>query len=306
MKNVVFFDGKFVSQEDATVPITTHALHYGTGCFEGIRAYYSKKENALLVFRLEDHYKRLLRSCKILFIRIPHTLQELCDITKKLLSKNFEPTDLYIRPLAFKSDSGVGKFNLKTLADSFAIYTVPFGRHENATKGVRAQVSSWERISDNAIPPRAKITGSYINTVLAKTESVLAGFDEAIFLNKEGHVVEGSVENIFLMRDGKVITPPVTDDILEGITRDTIMQLCKNELNLPVEERSVDRSELYTADEVFLVGTAVEISSVVEIDGRKIGDGNIGSLTKQLQKFYDQIVHGEIPKYTSLLTKVTK
>lgn len=301
----VFLDGKIIPEEDAKVSIKTHALHYGTGCFEGIRAYYNEKENALFVFRLKDHYKRFFESCKILFINLPLDIDGLCKTTEEILKKNFDKTDIYIRPLAFKSDNAVGKFNLKTLKDSLAIYTVPLGRYLN-TQGVKANISSWKRIPDNAIPPRGKITGSYVNTALAKTESLLNGYDEAIFLDSDGHVAEGSAENIFMVKDGKLYTPPVNSDILCGITRDTVIKLCKNDLNLEVEQRGIDRSEIYQADEVFLVGTGAEVSPVIEVDKRPIGDGKIGPISLRLKDTYHKLVHGEYPKYKEYLTKITE
>jgi branched-chain amino acid aminotransferase len=304
MKQTVFINGKFIPEEEATVSIKTHALHYGTGIFEGIRAYYDEKEKALFAFRLHDHFKRMHQSAKLLFIRIPYTPEELCDITKKLLQKNFTPTDIYIRPIAFKSAHAVGNFNLSTLEDSFSIYTVPMGRHINTTDGVRANISTWKRISDNAIPPRAKITGAYINTSLAKTESLLNGYDEALFLDEQGHIVEGSAENIFLVKDGHIITPPASEDILIGITRDTIMQLITHELNMPVIERSIDRSEAYQADEIFLVGTGAEVGGVIDIDKRPIGEGKVGKTTRKLQSLYHDLVHGKNKKYMYFLTRI--
>lgn len=306
MKRTVFFDGNFVSEEKAVVPVTAHALHYGTGVFEGIRAYYSSDQKALFIFRMRDHYKRLLESCKLLFIKLPYSLNELCELTKKLVQKNFEETDIYIRPLAFKSDVAVGNFNLKSLKDSLTIYTLPMGRHLNTESGSKVNISSWRRIPDNAIPPRGKITGAYINTSLAKTESILSGYDEAILLDHQGHIVEGSAENVFLIKDAKLITPPVSDDILVGITRDTVIKICCDELKLEVVERSIDRSEIYSADELILVGTGAEISPVIEADGRKIGEGKVGEISRKIQDIYQKIVHGEDTKYEQFLTKVIK
>lgn len=300
----MYLNGKFVQESEAVVPITTHALHYGTGCFEGIRAYYSEKENALLIFRMEDHYKRLMQSCKILMTTPKESINELCEITVKLIEKNFEKADLYIRPLAYKADPAVGNFNLKNLKNGFAIYTVPLGRYLNVDKGIRANVSSWRRIADNAIPPRGKITGSYVNTALAKSESLFAGFEEAILLDSEGHVTEGSAENIFIVKDGMVITPPVSSDILVGITRQTIMMLCQNDLSIPAVERVIDRSELYQADEVFFVGTGAEVTPVVEIDNRPIGVCKTGPITTRIKETYFSLVHGTYPKYKEFITRV--
>ncbi len=304
MSRTIFFNGKFVREEQAVVPITTHALHYGTGCFEGIRAYYNEKGKTLLVFRMEDHYKRLLESCKILMTTPPYSAKELCDITEKLLQKNFAKEDLYIRPLAYKADPAVGNFNLKTLKNGFAIYTVALGRYLNTDRGIRAQISSWRRVPDNAIPPRGKLTGSYVNTALAKSESLFAGYEEAILLDGEGHVTEGSAENIFIVKNGVAITPPESSDILIGITRQTIMMLCKNDLKISVVERNIDRSELYLADEIFLVGTGAEVTPVIEIDNRTIGNGKTGQITAKIKDTYFRLVHDQYPKYKELITRV--
>ena len=301
----IFIDDQFVDEDKAVVSVKTHALHYGTGCFEGIRAYYSEKDNCLYAFRLEDHYKRFLLSCKTLMIDLPYTVQELVDITIDLLKKNYSETDIYIRPLAFKSDPAVGNFNLKTLKSSLVIYTVSMGRYMDTEKGIRANISSWRRINDNSIPPRSKITGAYVNTSLAKTESLLAGYDEALLLDHNGHIVEGSAENIFMIKDGVAITPPVSDDILQGITRDTVMKLLEQELKIKVVERSIDRSEIYHADEVLLVGTGAEISPVIEVEGRIIGTGEIGKISKQLKELYFQLVHGEYKNFSEFTTKVS-
>ncbi len=291
-------------EEQAVVPITTHALHYGTGCFEGIRAYYNEKEDALLVFRMRDHFKRLLQSSKILLTAPNESLDELCHITEKLIEKNFVQEDLYIRPLAYKSDPAVGNFNLKTLKNGLAIYTVPMGRYLNTDKGISAHVSSWRRVSDNAIPPRGKLTGSYVNTSLAKSEALFSGYEEAILLDNDGHAVEGSAENLFIVRDGVVITPPESSDILVGITRQTVMMLCEKDLDIKVIERNIDRAELYQADEVFFAGTGAEVTPVVAIDGRDIGNEKIGKVTARIKDTYFSLVHGTYPKYKEYITKI--
>jgi branched-chain amino acid aminotransferase len=305
MKKTIFFNGKFIPEEKAVVPVTTHALHYGTGCFEGIRAYYSAKENALMIFRMRDHYKRLLNSIKVLYMGIPYSLDELCEITVKLLEKNFQKTDIYIRPLVFKSDPAIGNFNLKKVKDSLIIYAVSLGRHYEKEGGVSAKISSWRRVASNAIPPRAKITGSYANTCLAKTESFTEGYDEAIFLDQDGYVVEGSAENIFLIKNKVLITPPSNQDILVGITRDTILKICKNELGLKILEKRIKPKELYESDEVLLVGTGAEVAQVTLIDKKKIGGKKISkNIGLKIKNAYFQIVHGENPRYQDFLTKV--
>ncbi len=302
-EQIIYFNGEFVPESQAKISVKTHALHYGTGCFGGLRAYYSEKDHALFVSRIEDHYKRFLGSCKMLFIDLKLTVEELKKITIELVQKNFAEADLYIRPLAYKADPAVGNFNLPTLRDGFLIYTTPLGRYLNVEKGIRVNISSWRRVPDNAIPPRGKITGTYVNTALAKTESLQNGYDEALLLDGQGHIVEGSAENIFMVRNGMVVTPPLSDDILQGITRDTIMKLCKD-LKLHVQERSIDRSEIYVADEVFLVGTGAEVTPVIEVDKRKVGDGNIGKTSQQIKDAYFKLTHGEYPNFKETVTKI--
>lgn len=301
---VVYFNESFIEDQEAHVPITTHALHYGTGCFEGIRAYYNKSKRSLFAFRIEDHYRRLLRSCAVLSISLPHSIEELCQITVELLQKNFMAKDLYIRPLAYKKDRAIGNFNLHQLADGFFIYTVPLGRHFANQSALRIMTSSWRRVSQHAIPPQAKITGSYVNTCLAKTEATKMNFDEALFLNEDRVVVEGSAENLFMVKGNVLTTPPVSDGILEGVTRDTTMKLSQDVLGLHVEKRSIPPHELYEADEVFLVGTGAEIGAVSEIDGKTIGDGKGGKVTKKLKECYHQLVHGQYDRYTEYLTEI--
>lgn len=306
MNKKIYLNGKFVDEEKAVISVRTHALQYGTGCFEGIRAYYNSHDDALYAFRMKDHYKRLERSCKVLFISLPHNASEMCDITIKLLKNNFSKEDMYVRPFAYKSDLIVGNFNLRTLKDGFCIYSVALGRYIKVDKGIRANISSWIRVSDNSITPKAKITGSYVNTSLAKTESAIAGFDETLMPDFKGNIVEGSAENLFMVRNNKLITPPTSDDILEGITRDTVKIIAKEELGLDTIENSISRTELYQADEVFLVGTGAEITQVIEIDGRLIGNGEIGPITKKVKELYYKIVHGESEKYSHFLTKISK
>lgn len=318
MGKVIYFNGKFVPEEKAVIPVTTHALHYGTGCYEGIRAYYNEEKKALYVFRLEDHFKRMENSVKIMHIKLPGSAKELSKIAIELLKKNFsgagvyflnevkKANSVYIRPLAFKSDPAIGNFNLAKVSDSFAMYCVPLGRHYAKEEGLKVNVSSWVRVSDKAIPPRGKITGSYANTCLAKTESAQSGFDEALLLDGNGNVVEGSAENFFMVKNGSLITPLTSADILAGVTRDSIIEIAKNELGIEVVERNIAREEIYGADEIFLCGTGSEIAGVVEIDGRAIGDGKVGQITGQVKKLYLEIVHGNNPKYFKWLSKVER
>jgi branched-chain amino acid aminotransferase len=281
----------------------THALNYGTGAFEGIRAYWNDEDRRLLVFRMPEHYDRMHKSCSILKIKIPHTTEELCDITCELLKKEGYTEDTYIRPLAYKASEGIG-VKLHGLEDGFCIFAVPFGRYIEKEEGARTAVSSWRRIDDNAAPARAKVSGIYINSALSKTEVVERGFDEAIVLNHDGHVSEGSAENIFLVRKGKLVTPSPADNILEGITRATVMQIAEDDLGINTVERRIDRSELYIADEVFFCGTGVQVAAVIEVDGRPVGNGKIGPVTEKIRDLYFEVVKGNVAKYKSWCTPV--
>lgn len=302
----VFINGEFVPEKEALIPVTTHGLHYGTGVFEGIRAYYNEEEKALFIFRAKDHFARMKQSAKIMFLDIPFSVDELVELAAELLKKNFQDFDLYIRPLAFKSDAAVGNFNLTTLETSFLMYTVGMGRYLDSEKGIRVCVSSWKKNSDNALPSRGKITGGYASASLAKTEAVQNGFDDALQMDERGHIVEGSTANLFMVKNNVVYTPPTSDDILVGITRDTVIKLCQEQLRVKVIEKSLDRSEVYSGDEVFEAGTAVEITPIVEIDHRTIGSGMIGPVEKQLKELFRRLVHGDLPEYKHFLTKVTK
>ncbi len=303
MPKYAFFKGNFVPIENAKVSIMTHAFNYGTGCFEGIRAYWNADENQLFVFRLLEHFQRLHRSCKILHIRLPYSPEELSDLLVELLRREGYREDCYIRPIAYKADEIIG-VRLHNLTDEFAMFATPFGRYIEGELGARVMISPWRRVDDNAIPARAKITGSYINSALSKTAAAMAGCDEAIVLTHDGHVSEGSAENLFLVRNGKLITPPVTDDILEGITRETVMEVARAEFGLETEVRHVDRSELYTVDEAFFCGTGVQIEPIVEIDHRIIGDGKMGPITQKIYDLYFDIVRGKAAKYRHWCTPV--
>lgn len=296
MTRHAYFEGEFVPIEQAKVSIMTHAFNYGTGCFEGIRAYWNEEEEQLLIFRAVEHYQRLLRSARILFMDVPLTALDLTNLTVELLRMEGFREDAYIRPLVYKANPGIG-VRLHGLKDSLAIFSAPFGQYIQASDGAKAGVSSWRRVDDNAVPARAKITGAYVNSAFAKSEAILHGYDEAIVLTQDGHVSEGSAENIFLAKDGRLITPPVSDNILEGITRQSLIQLAADEFGIWTDERKIDRSELYVADEVFFCGTGVQLVPVVEIDRRPIGAGVMGPLARKLRDLYFEVVRGNIPKY---------
>ncbi len=299
----VYYDGEIRRYADSRLGLMTHALHYGTGCFEGIRAYWVEEQQQLFAFRMAEHYERLRDSSKILLMELPLGTEELCAITAELLRRNGWRQDVYIRPLVYKSSEEIG-VRLHGLKDGFLVFTAPFGAYVDIDAGIRCMVSSWRRIDDNVAPARSKCTGIYVNSALAKTEAMQNGFDEAIMLTHEGHVCEGSAENIFIVRSGTLITPPESDNILEGITRATLIHLATEEMGLEVLQRSIDRSELYVADEVFLCGTGAQVSPVIEIDRRRIGDGEPGPLTSRIQTDYFAICKGRNPKYRDWLTAV--
>ena len=299
----VYFEGNVCQYRDAHLGIMTHALHYGTGCFEGIRAYWNAEQGQLYALSLREHYERLMNSARILHMEVRPSVDELCLLTVDLLRRNGYREDVYVRPLVYKASEEIG-VRVHGLRDALLIYVAPFGAYVDTEAGLRCMVSSWRRVDDNAAPARAKCTGIYINSALAKTEAMENGFDEAIMLTDEGHVCEGSAENLFIVRGGTFVTPPPSDNILEGITRLTLMQLIREEMGLEVVERSIDRSELYVADEVFLCGTGAQVAPVVEIDRRRIGDGEPGPLTMRLQDTYFGVAKGDNPTYRDLLTAV--
>ncbi len=303
MSRFAFFEGQIVPMADAKVSIMTHAFNYGTGCFEGIRAYWNEQHEQLYVFRLREHFERLHRSARILLMNLSHTPQEMSDITLDLLRREGYREDAYIRPLAYKADEIIG-VRLHDLRDEFAIFSTPFGRYIEREEGAHLCISGWRRIDDNAAPARAKITGAYINSALIKSDAVLAGFDEALVLTDTGHISEGSAENFFMVRNGALTTPPVTSNILEGITRDTLIILAQQELGLRTVERSIDRSEIYIADEAFLCGTGVQVAAITQIDHRPIGTGQIGPITSQLRNLYFDVVRGKVDRYRHWLTPV--
>ena len=303
MADFAFFNKQFVPLSEAKLGIMTHALHYGTACFDGIRGNWNSEEGKMYLFRIADHHQRLHKSCHIMKINLWYSVDELCRFTVELAERNDYREDIYIRPLAYKSSQAVG-VRLHDLEDDFLMFVTPFGPYLDIDKGARCCVSTWRRIDDNVIPPRAKVTGLYVNSAMAKTEAWENGFDEAILLNHDGHVSEGSGENIFLVFEGKLVTPPSSDNILVGITRDTIMKLAKNELGIDTIERSVDRNELYIADECFLTGTAAHVTPVIEIDHRSVGEGAVGEITKKLQQLYFDVIRGKNPKYIDWCTPV--
>ena len=298
----VFFNGEITHYADARVGLLTHGLNYGTGVFEGIRAYWNEDRKQLFALRMPEHFERFVDNTRALVMRVPFSVQELCDASTELLRRNDYREDAYIRPLCFKSAEIIG-VKLHDVPDSTAIVTTAMGAYVG-TEGIRCIVSSWRRIDDSMAPVRMKCTGLYINSALAKSEALEAGFDEAIMLTQDGHVSEGSAENLFMVRRGTVYTPPPSDNILEGITRASVMHLFREEMGLEVVERSIDRTELYVADELFFVGTGAQVAPIIEVDRRRVGDGEPGPLTLRVQTEYLDAVTGRNPKYAEWLTPI--
>src|SRR5476649_2978166 len=298
----VYADGRFCRYDEAKVGLLTHGLQYGTGCFEGIRGFWSQADDELYLLHVREHYVRLEQSAKILMIKLPHSVDELTALTIDLVGRNNFKNDIYIRPCTFKANEDVG-VRLHDVKDSFAIVTIPFSKYFDSTAGLKCGVSSWRRIDDVMAPARGKITGGYVNSALAKSEAILNGFDEAIMLSSDGHVSEGSAENIFLVKKGVIYTPDASQNILEGCTRKTLMTLADAELGLTVVERAIDRSELFTADEVFISGSAAGLQFVRAVDHRIVGDGTQGPITTKLGDLYDKVVRGALPTYHPWLTR---
>ena len=294
-----YFRKQFVPISEAKIGVMTHALHYGTGVFEGIRGNWNSEQQQLYLFHLREHYERMHHGCQILKINPPHTIDELCQITIELVERCSFREDIYIRPMAYKSSESLG-VRLHGLDDDFLAFAFPWGPYLDVDKA-RCSISSWRRPKE---VPQAKLTGLYISSALAKTEAIENGFDEAIMLTSDGYVSEGSGENIFLVIDGRLVTPASYNNILMGITRNTVIKLAKNELGIETIERPVDRSELYTADECFFTGTAANVTPIAEIDRRKIGSGEIGETTRQLQQLYSDVIQGNNPKYLDWCTPV--
>lgn len=296
---IVYFEGRYVPLSEAKIGILTHAFHYGTGIFEGIRGYWDTGARELYLFRPLEHYERWRRNAGILRMSLRATPFDLTEITCELVRRNGFETNIYVRPLVYKSAQRVGV--CPDEQSDFLIAAMPFGAYLDSDKGVHAGVVSWRRVEDNAIPGRAKICGAYVNSALASEEARLNGFDEGIFLTENGHVAEGAACNIFIVRAGKLITPPPSDNILEGVTRASVMELARDLLGLEVQERSIDRSELYICDEVFFTGTAVELSPVTKVDHRPVGLGEVGPVTKRIRDAYRDVTVGRIAGYRKWL-----
>jgi len=297
-----FFQGRFVPLEEAKIPVTTHAFNYGTAVFEGIRGNWNGEQQELYLFRLREHIQRLRQNAKILRIGIGYSDEELMRIVCDLALRNEYREDIYVRPMAYKSESVIGP-RLHNVQDDVLFYLIPLGAYLDSDAGITCTVSSWRRVDDNMIPARAKVSGLYVNNSLAKTEAQLNGFDEAILLNQDGHVSEGSGENIVIVRRGRLITPPPAENVLEGITLETAFGIAR-ELGYEVEQRSIDRTELYIAEEVFMTGTAAHVTPVLSVDRVPVADGKPGPITTQIQRRFFEAITGRLPRYAEWLTPV--
>jgi len=304
-KGYAFFEGNFVPLEDAKVSIMTHAFMYGTAVFEGIRGYWNEAHQQMYLFRLTEHIERLFESMKILRLESPYSVGELCEIVVELMRRNQFKCDSYIRPSVYKAGLKIG-VTLEDCPSAISILAAPFGSYFKGVPELKVTVSSWRRIEDNAIPARAKIVGSYVNMAIAKADAVRSGFDDCIVLSEDGHVSEGTGMNIFLVKHDHLITPCNTANILDGITRRTVIELAEVELKAKTFCREVDRSELYIADELFFTGTAAQVTPIVEVDNRPIGDGKVGPVSSKISQLYISICRGEEPCYKHWLTPVYK
>lgn len=300
---ICYFEGDFVPLSEARIGIMTHAFLYGTAIFEGIRAYWNEEQGQLYGLKLLEHYQRLAASARVMFMELPGPPEAMVELTVDLLRRNGFREDTYVRPSVYKATEAIG-VRLHNLEHRFLVFCLPFGDYIDTTRGISAQTVSWRRNSDISIPARSKIVGAYVNSAFAKTEAQLNGYDEAIVLTLDGHASEGSAENLFMVRNGKLVTPPVTDDILEGITRTALIELAAKEMGIEVVERPIDRSELYVADEVLLCGTGAQVSPVISIDHRSIGEGRIGPIGGQLKDLYFDAVRGRLPAYSHWLTPI--
>jgi branched-chain amino acid aminotransferase len=303
LPNYAFFKGRIIPYCEAKVGVLTHALNYGTGVFGGLRGYWNSDERQMYLFRPLDHYKRFLESAGLLLMKFPFKEEQIVQNTIDLLRKENYQTDCYVRPMAFYGDEIIG-VRLHELNPELSIVAIPFGQYVENEEGSHVTISSWRRVDDNMIPARGKIAGSYVNSAFIKTDAQRAGFDEAIVLNHDGHVAEGSAENIFIVRKGVISTPPVTENILEGITRRTVITLLQDEMGMKVVERPLDRTEIYLSDEIFFCGTGVQIAAINMVDHRPIGTGKMGPITGRLRQIYFDVVKGRNPKYRDFCVPV--
>ncbi|MBE2267196.1 MAG: branched-chain amino acid transaminase [Anaerolinea sp.] len=298
-----FFEGKIVPISEARVGVMTHALNYGTAVFGGLRGYWNADENQLFVFRPHDHFERLVQSAGLIRINLPYTPQQLVDLLNELLRQEGFHENVYVRPLAYKSTEMIG-VRLHDVDDEFTMFALPFGRYVEKEEGLHVGFSAWRRVEDNAIPARGKISGAYANSALIKSDALLSGYDEALVLNEDGTISESSAANIFMVRKGVVYTPPVSGNVLEGITRRSLITLMREELGLEVVERDIDRTEVYVSDEMFLCGTGVQVAAITRVEHRNIGTGKMGAITERTRNLFFDVVKGRVEKYREWLTPV--
>ena len=299
---VAYFEGDYVALRDAKVSIMTHAFMYGTAVFEGIRAYWNEEQGVLYGLKLREHMERIRRNANMLLMTDLPPVDELVHVVVETIRRNGFREDAYIRPCLYKSGKAIG-VRLHNLPHELTVLALPFGNYIDIDKGVRLMTSTWRRNTDDALPARGKIVGGYVNMAFQKTEAELNGFDEALVLTADGHASEASAANMFVVRDGVLLTPPVSDDILEGVTRKAVLELAEV-FGIPVETRSIDRSEIYVADEMFLCGTGVQLAPVIELDHRPIAGGAIGPITKQLHEAYFAAVRGRDSRFAHWLTPI--
>ena len=298
-----YFQGEIVPFEQATVSVMNHALNYGTAVFGGLRGYWNAEQEQMYLFRPLDHFKRIIQSAALLRMEIEQSAEELTSILVELLRKEGYQENCYIRPLVYKSAEIIG-VRLHDLPHELTIFGIPFGRYVEKEEGLHVCFSSWRRVDDNAIPARGKISGAYANSALIKSDAVLSGYDEALVLTASGHLSEASAANVMIVRKGELITPPITSDLLEGITRSSVLQLASDVLNLPVVEREIDRTEIYVADEILMCGTGMQIAAVTQVEHRRIGTGKMGPVTQALRDQYFKLVSGQIPQFAEWLMPV--
>jgi len=291
-----FFEGKIVPLSEANINITTHGFLYGTAVFGGLRGYWNEEKKRLFVFRPYDHYRRLLHSSRMMAMQTSYDEESLIELTVDLLRQDNWQQDIYMRPTFYKADQGIG-VKLHDLKDEFCLFVIAYEPYVKNDTNAHVTISSWRRIDDNVIPARGKVAGAYANSALIKTDANRAGFDEALVLDNNGHISEGSAMNIFMLRDGVLVTPPVTDNILEGITRKSVIELARKDLGLEVVERSIDRTEVFIAEEIFMTGTAAQIVAVTKVDHRPVGTGSMGPMTKKLRLVYEDILRGKNNNY---------
>jgi len=297
---ICYFEGTWVPMKDAKVSIMTHAFMYGTATFEGIRGYWNAQQGTLNVLFVREHMERIRNSAKMLMMENLPSVDDLVEIVLETVRRNGFREDVYIRPSFYKSTRAIG-VRLHHLEHELYVIVTPFGNYVDVEHGIRVMSSSWRRNADEALPARGKLVGGYVNMAFQKSEAELNGFDEALVMTPNGHASEGSAANLFMVRKGVLLTPPVSDDILEGVTRTAILALAKD-LGIPTEVRSIDRSELYVCDEVFMCGTGVQVSAVIEVDHRKVGTGEIGPIARQISERYFAAVRGNLPEYKGWLT----